>query len=204
MVYNARGTVGAKRKKLSWFGSLNRWILETLGWHLDDDLPAIDKYVVIGGPHTSNWDFVLGLMGMEAIGLKRRWIGKHQLFRWPLGWFFRWLGGMPVDRSASHNFVDQVVEVYRGSEKLALVMAPEGTRSKTDHWKTGFYYIALGAGIPILLGYLDYSRKEGGAGPLFYPTGDIEADFEKIREFYSTKRGLNPWLESDVRLKTGT
>ncbi len=193
--------MGAKRKKLSWFGSLNRWILETLGWRLEDQLPDLDKYLVIGGPHTSNWDFVLGLMGMEAIGLKRRWIGKHQLFRWPLGWFFRWLGGTPVDRSASHNFVDQVVDVYRRSEKLAIVMAPEGTRSKTDHWKTGFYYIALGAGVPILLGYLDYSRKQGGAGPLFHPTGDIEADFAVIREFYSDKRGLHPELESTMQLK---
>ncbi|MBW2260691.1 MAG: lysophospholipid acyltransferase family protein [Deltaproteobacteria bacterium] len=177
--------------------------METLGWRLHDQLPDIDKYLVIGGPHTSNWDFVLGLMCMEAIGLKRVWIGKHQLFRWPHGWFFRWIGGIPVNRSSSHNFVDQVVEIYDRSEKLAFTMAPEATRSKTDHWKTGFYYIARGAGVPILLGYLDYSCKEGGAGPLIHPTGDIEADFETIREFYSTKRGLNPELASNVRLKPG-
>ena len=109
----------------------------------------------------------------------------------------------PIKCVRSHNFVDQVVEVYDGSEKLAIVMAPEGTRAKTDHWKTGFYYIATGAGVPILLGYLDYSCKEGGAGPLLQPTGDIEADFETIREFYSGKRGRNPELESDVRLRPG-
>jgi 1-acyl-sn-glycerol-3-phosphate acyltransferase len=203
MLYNGPETLSRKKHDPTLLQRACRGFLGMIGWTLDDDLPELDKYVIIAAPHTSNWDFVLGMIGMEAIGLPRTWVGKASLFRWPTGWLMRALGGMPVDRSSSHNFVDQVVEIFDGRDELVLTVAPEGTRSRTDHWKTGFYYIALGAKVPIVLGYIDWSRKIGGIGPTLVPTGDIEADFEAIRAFYADKRGLYPDEESEIGLRNG-
>jgi len=166
--------------------------LKIFGWRLEGRLPDVDKMVVIAAPHTSNWDLPVLLSLGFALRAKANWLGKHSLFRRPLGFLFRWMGGIPVYRSASHNMVAQSVETFRNSEKLILAIPPEGTRGKVSHWKTGFYYIALGAEIPISMGFIDYKRKVVGVGPTLYPTGDIEADMELIRNFYATVTAKYP------------
>jgi 1-acyl-sn-glycerol-3-phosphate acyltransferase len=159
-------------------------LLKVFGWRLEGRLPDVDKLVVIAAPHTSNWDLPV-LLGLAfALRAKACWLGKHSLFRWPFGFLSRWMGGIPVYRSASHNMVAQSVEMFRNSDELILTIPPEGTRGKVSHWKTGFYYIALGAETPIAMGFIDYKRKAVGVGPTLYPTGDIEADMEIIRNFY--------------------
>jgi len=159
-------------------------ILKVFGWRLEGRLPDVNKLVVIAAPHTSNWDLPVLLSLAFALKAKACWLGKHTLFRWPYGFLFRWMGGIPVYRSASQNVVAQSVEMFRNSEKLILTIPPEGTRSKVSHWKTGFYYIALGAEGPRARAVIDYKRKASGVGPTLYPTGDIEADMEIIRNFY--------------------
>lgn len=166
--------------------------LKVFGWRLEGRLPDVDKLVVIAAPHTSNWDLPVLLSVAFALRAKACWLGKHTLFRRPFGFLFRWMGGIPVYRSASHNTVAQSVEMFRNSERLILTIPPEGTRGKVSHWKTGFYYIALGAEIPIAMAFIDYKRKASGVGPTVYPTGDIEADMEIIRNFYTNVTAKYP------------
>lgn len=166
--------------------------LKVFGWRLEGRLPDVDKLVVIAAPHTSNWDLPVLLSVAFALRAKACWLGKHSLFRRPFGFLFRWMGGIPVYRSASKNMVAQSVEMFRNSEKLILTIPPEGTRSKVSYWKTGFYYIALGAGTPIAMAFIDYKRKASGVGPTLYPTGNIEADMEIIRNFYATVTAKYP------------
>jgi len=180
---------------------LSMWILISLGWTIRADLPDVKKFVVIAAPHTSNWDFPLGILTAKAIKLKAHWMGKHTLFRWPYGWLFRALGGTPVNREGGYNYIKQMTELFERSEQLALALAPEGTRSKMDHWKTGFHYIARAANVPILMGYLDFGNKQVGVGGLFYPSGDIDADFEIIRQFYASRRGKNPENASLIKVR---
>lgn len=180
---------------VGWPGMLSRlsmWILKTLGWEIQADLPDIKKYVAIAAPHTSNWDFPLGILTAKAINLKVQWMGKHTLFRWPYGWFFRAIGGTPIKRDGGKNYINEMARLFEQSEQLVLALAPEGTRGKTDHWKTGFYYIARAANVPILMAYMDFGHKQAGTGNLFYPGEDIEADFDKIRLFYANRIGKNP------------
>jgi 1-acyl-sn-glycerol-3-phosphate acyltransferase len=178
-----------------------RGILRLLGWTLVSEAPDLPKYVVIGAPHTSNWDFPIGMLGFIALGIKRNLMIKHTLFRPPLGWFMRALGGIPIDRTQRHNFVDQVVAAFKEADELVVALTPEGTRSYTPYWKTGFYYIALGAGVPIALGFADYATRRAGLGPILYPTGDIEADMAIIAEFYSDKTGKRPEKMSPIRVR---
>ena len=166
--------------------------LKVFGWRLEGRLPDVDKLVVIAAPHTSNWDLPVLLSLAFALRVKACWLGKHTLFRRPFGFLFRWMGGIPIYRSASQNMVAQSVEMFRNSEKLILTIPPEGTRSKVSHWKTGFYYIALGAEIPIAMAFIDYKRKASGVGPTLYPTGNIEADMEIIRNFYANVTAKYP------------
>jgi 1-acyl-sn-glycerol-3-phosphate acyltransferase len=166
--------------------------LKVFGWRLEGRLPDVDKLVVIAAPHTSNWDLPVLLSLGFSLRAKACWLGKHSLFRWPFGLMFRWMGGIPVYRSSSHNMVEQTVETFRNSEKLILAIPPEGTRSKVSYWKTGFYYIALGAETPVAMAFIDYKRKASGIGPTLYPTGDIEADMEVIRNFYATVTAKYP------------
>ena len=180
---------------------LSLWILNSLGWTIQADLPDIKKYIVIAAPHTSNWDFPLGIMAAKAIHLKSHWMGKHTLFRWPYGWYFRAIGGTPVHREQGKNYIGQMADLFARSDKLILALAPEGTRSKKDHWKTGFHYIARAANIPVLMAYLDYENKRVGTGGLFYPGDDIEADFNHIRQFYKDKRGKNPENASLIQVR---
>ncbi|MEX1018520.1 MAG: lysophospholipid acyltransferase family protein [Litorilinea sp.] len=182
------------------FAPLWRAILRLLGWRIQLNLPAESKYVVVVAPHTSNWDFIIGILSAWAIGLPNpRWVGKDSLFRPPLGWIMYRIGGVPVDRRRSQNFVEQVAGRFADEEVFLLALAPEGTRRRTDYWRTGFYYIAQAAGVPIVLAYLDFANKVAGTGPVLHPTGDIHADFVTIRAFYSTIQGRHPELQGEIR-----
>ncbi len=180
---------------------ISMWILNVLGWTIQADLPDIKKYVAIAAPHTSNWDFPLGILAAKAIRLKVHWMGKHSLFRWPYGWFFRAIGGTPVHREKGRNYIRQMTDLFEHSEQLVLALAPEGTRSKTDHWKTGFHYIARAANVPIVMCYLDFGNKQVGIGESFIPGDDIEVDFKQIRQFYANRRGKNPEKESLIQAR---
>jgi 1-acyl-sn-glycerol-3-phosphate acyltransferase len=181
--------------------SLAKAILRLKSWKLDITLPPVSKYVLIGAPHTSNWDLFYALLLLHAAHIQPRFIAKHTLFRQPLGTLMRWLGGIPVNRLARHNFVQQVVEAFNRVEELVIAIAPEGTRSLSQYWKSGFYYIAQGAGVPIALGYIDYPRKMVGIGPTIWPTGDIQADFRLIRAFYTGKQGKHRHLQGGITLQ---
>ena len=181
--------------------TVSRFILRLFGWKIAAEFPASSQYIVIFAPHTSNWDFPIGLLAAISVGFWPHWIGKSSLFKPPFGGLMRWLGGIPVDRSARHNFVDQVVAMFKEQPSLVIAMAPEGTRSRTEHWKTGFYHIARGAQVPIVFSYLDFKRKIGAIGPTFMPTGDINADLALIREFYSGIMGRHPERHGEIKLR---
>lgn len=168
---------------------LARLLLRISGWKITGLRPEIKKYVMIAAPHTSNWDFYYGLLMNLYFKNDIYWMGKKQIFRMPFGFIMKWFGGIPVDRSRSNNLVASVVEEFNKSISLVVTVPPEGSRSKVDSWKTGFYYIAKGAGVPILLAFLDYEKKTGGYGQLFFPTGDIEKDMNSIKEFYRNIHG---------------
>ncbi|HVO68217.1 MAG TPA: lysophospholipid acyltransferase family protein [Syntrophales bacterium] len=167
-------------------------VLRIFGWRRSGQLPKIPKFVVIAAPHTSNWDFPIGLAIVFAFKMKMNWLGKDSLFRWPFGSFFKWLGGIPISRSKSGDIVAQMIKTFKIRAKMVMVVAPEGTRKKVKYWKTGFYRIAQGADIPIVMGFIDYVRKMGGFGPTLMPCGDIESDIEKIRAFYDNVTGKIP------------
>jgi 1-acyl-sn-glycerol-3-phosphate acyltransferase len=173
-------------RRLAWV------VLRVFGWRVEGERPPVARCVMIAAPHTSNWDLPMMLTVAFALRVRLCWMGKDVLFRRPAGMLFRWLGGIPVDRRRSTGMVEQAVEAFRASKTLVLVVPPEGTRSEVRRWKTGFYFIASGAGVPIALGFLDYGRKLGGIGPLFTPSGDLEGDMQAIRAFYADKRGKNP------------
>ena len=175
--------------------------LKVLGWQVSYSLPHRDKYVLIGAPPTSNWDFPLGLLAMWALGLRFSWVGKHTLFKGPLGPIMRAIGGIPVDRMGSTGFVKKVIDIFASRDQFVLAMAPEGTRSLTKEWKEGFYRIALAANVPIALCYVDYPRKRVGIDRMLEPSGDIEADFEVLREYYQDKIGKCPEKQGAVRVR---
>jgi 1-acyl-sn-glycerol-3-phosphate acyltransferase len=179
---------------------LARAIMKLIGWQILGEFPDLPKYVLVGAPHTSNWDFPLIMLWMFASGVRFNWIGKDTLFSGPLGPLYYKLGGIPVRRDRHYNFVDQIVDVFNSSERLIIAIAPEGTRGKTTYWKSGFYYMATGAGVPVVLGFIDFSRKQVGIGPTFEPSGDIHADFGELREFYAEKKGLYPQKQGTIRL----
>ncbi len=173
--------------------ALSSFIMRLIGWKVTGRYPhEIKKLVVIAIPHTSNWDFPLGPLSRSVMKAKIKFVGKASLFRAPFGFIFRWFGGIPVDRSKSNNFVDAMVEMYEKYDELAVTLAPEGTRQKVEKLKTGFYYIALKAKIPILLIKFDYGKKEIDFGEVFWPTGDIERDMDYLREYYRGVKGKNP------------
>lgn len=180
--------------------SLARAVLRMLGWRTYGVAPAIPKYVLIGAPHTSNWDFIFALLAKWALDLHFHWIGKDTLFRWPFGGFMRWLGGISVNRRSHNNFIDQMVQQFNARDEFVIVITPEGTRKRTDYWKSGFYYIACGAQVPIVMGFVDYARKTLGIGPAVMPSGDLDADLAPIRSFYADKSGRHPDQKGDVRV----
>lgn len=180
---------------------LSIWFLKLTGWTAEGARPTDARYVLIAAPHTTNWDlpYLLAMAGVFEI--KMCWMGKHALFRWPMGWFLRKLGGVPVLRHKAGNMVDQMAQVLRESDAQALVVPAEGTRGYVPYWKSGFYHIASEAQVPIVMSYLDYSRKCGGFGPAVMPSGDVRADMDEIRDFYADKVGLYPEKFGEVRLK---
>lgn len=173
-------------------------LLKLSGWKTSGHLPRETNYVLIVAPHTSNWDLFYGIILAFALKLDARYIAKKELFRGPFSFVMNWSGAIPVDRSSHHHIVDQMASVLKGTEPFVLALAPEGTRHKKDCWKSGFYHIALKAGVPILLGFIDYASKTGGAGPLIYPTGNMEHDIGVIRSFYQHVRGRYPEKASPV------
>jgi 1-acyl-sn-glycerol-3-phosphate acyltransferase len=166
-----------------WVG---RTVLDALGWDVEGAAPTETKYVIIAAPHTTNWDMPITLGVAWVLGIDASWVAKHTLFRWPFGTFFKSLGGIPIDRRAKNDQVQQLVDMFHNSESMVLVIAPEGTRGTTGYWKSGFYHIARGANVPIALGFLDYARKMGGVGAAFVPGESIEEDVARIRAFYAS------------------
>jgi 1-acyl-sn-glycerol-3-phosphate acyltransferase len=168
--------------------------LKLNGWTVEGALPPeARKSVLIAAPHTSNWDLPYTLMVAFALRLNPYWMGKQSIFRAPFGSVMRWLGGIPVNREQSTNLVAASAQSLQEADgPLQLIVPPEGTRSKTRYWKTGFYYIALGAGVPIVMAYMDYTSKRSGLGPVFVPTGNVEADMAAIKAFYAPFKGRYP------------
>lgn len=162
------------------------------GWKTAGRKPAILRYVIIAAPHTSNWDFIYTLCLAFIFRLNPVIMMKDAWFYGPLGPIFRWLGALAIDRSRANNVVTQSIEKFKQHEELILVVPPSGTRKRVLSWKTGFYHIAHGAGVPIVLGFLDYRRKVGGFGPTFQTTGDMTADMAYILKFYQGISGKHP------------
>jgi len=170
------------------------------GWTFHGEIPQIPKIIVIGAPHTTNWDFVLYLAALNHFRIKATYIGKHTLFRWPFGWFFRMFGGIPVDRSKPGGIVGEVARAFHAADTMILVMAPEGTRSNTPHWKSGFVKIAEGADAPVVVASVDFAKKQLTIGPTISYKNDAEEFMDQVRDFYADKQGLYPEKQGPVRL----
>ncbi|NKF52069.1 acyltransferase [Shewanella sp. WXL01] len=172
--------------------ALSRFILKLMGWRFEGELDADKPCIMAVGPHTSNWDFIIGILGRSALGVRIHFLGKHQLFIPPWGWLFRAMGGSPVDRRKHNNLVDAVAQLYQQHDNYKLALAPEGTRSPVKRWKTGFYHIAVKANIDIIPVGLDFARKTIVLGERFTPTQDIEVDMEQLMTFFRQIKGRHP------------
>ncbi len=185
-----------------------RWVLVTFyrlrGWKATGQAPADRRCVIIAVPHTSNWDFG-NLLGLLAdLDLKAHFMAKTSLFRWPLRRFMFDMGGVMVDRSSRGNYVQAMVDEFKRRKEFMLVIAPEGTRRAVHQWRTGFYHIAREAGVPLVIGMMDYKNKTGGLGPAIMPTGDYKADMARIVEFYKNSNPRNPeWAITDFNVMLG-
>ena len=168
------------------------FILKLFGWNyeLSEEIP--DKSVICVAPHTSNWDFVIGMIFYKSIGGKPHVLMKKEWFFFPLSYLLKSIGIVPVDRKKRTSVSEQMVELFHANTDFQLAIAPEGTRSRNTQWKTGFYYIALNAGVPITLAFIDYAKKEVGVKKIFYPTGDVEKDIEEIKNYYKDVRAKHP------------
>jgi 1-acyl-sn-glycerol-3-phosphate acyltransferase len=165
--------------------------MRVLGWRLEGGFPDLPKFVIIVAPHTSNWDFPVGVAAKLALRLQVTFLGKNTLFRFPLGIIMRALGGMPVDRSASNDLVSGITAEFARREKLVIVVAPEGTRKRVERWKTGFYHIARGANVPVVPVALDWGNRAVRIGAPFFTTGDIARDMAVLQDWYAGIRGRN-------------
>lgn len=173
-------------------------IFSLLGWKIVGKMPVYPKFIIAVAPHTSNWDFPVGLAARSLMRITNaQFLGKSQLFKPPFGWFFRWLGGHPVDRTSSHDMVDQVVKIFDAHDKFILALAPEGTRKKVSKLRTGFYYIAKGAKVPIVPVGFDFEKKAVIVSEPFFPSDNTEADMETLLRFYRSVKGKNPELGLD-------
>ena len=181
-----------------WLGRFYLWLF---GWKLGGQKPPFKKYLILAAPHTSNWDVPVMLSMSYVYGIRVSWIGKHTLFRGPLGPLMRWIGGVPVDRRSRNNAVQQMVDEFDKRDSLALMITPEGTRSRAEYWKSGFYHIATEANVPIVLGLLDFKKRVGGLFEAVIPSGDICADMDRIRAFYTDASGKYPQDFGPVRLR---
>ena len=172
-------------------GAVLLWF-RTSGWTIVGTLPDARKLIIIGAPHTSNWDFPVFLGTVHAAGRRARFIGKRSLFRWPFGGFMRALGGVPVDRGERQDLVSQIVEQIAAHDDFLMIVAAEGTRNRTTRWKTGFYQIAFRAGIPIVCAGPDYPNRHGIFGPIIQPTGDYDRDMAPAFAFFRSLSPLYP------------
>ncbi len=180
---------------------LGKALVRATKWTIDGGVPSAQKLVLIAAPHTSNWDFLHAMSTLYALGLPVRWMGKNSLFRGPMGPVLRALGGIAVERSHHGNMVQTMIDEFAKRPALVLLVPAEGTRSAGKRWRSGFYHIARGAGVPIGLGYLDYPTKRAGIGPLLWPTGNIKDDMAHIRDFYADKVGKYPEQFTPPRLR---
>ncbi len=178
-----------QRRESTFTRHLGRWMMRVWGWRFEGNFPDVPKVVVSVAPHTSNWDFVIGITALWALDIKINFIGKHTLFKGLFGRWLRSLGGIPVDRSAAHGVVAEVVRSFDEAERMVFALAPEGTRQLDKSFKTGFIHIAHNANVPILLAYFDFANKVVGFGPCITTSGDAEADLAKIVAFYRPVRG---------------
>ena len=184
---------------MSWIA---KFILKILGWKVINELPDDKKYMLIAAPHTSNWDFPLGLIVKSSQKIKLKFLGKGALFDSPFGWFFRALGGIPVYRKKKLNMVDQMVQEFNSREQMILAMSPEGTRSYLDYWKSGFYHIAHKSGVPIAMATLDFGNKIVKLSSAFMPSGNIQEDMKIIKAFFENVKGKNPEKQGPIRVKS--
>ena len=173
-------------------GTISRAILGAWGWNIEGEFPPQPKMVAIVAPHTSNWDFIVGILAVFAIGIRVRFLAKHTLFKPPLGWLMRWFGGMPVNRDAPQGLVPQAVEAIDKAERVFLAITPAGTRSSTKPWKSGFYHIAVAARVPIFPVIFDGPKRAIRFLPAFEPSGDYEADLPRLLALYAGVRGIKP------------
>jgi len=163
---------------------ISRWALSRLNWKIEGTLPDHKKFVIIGAFHTSNWDFFVAMAVMFALDLQGSWVAKHTIFRWPLGGFMRACGGHPIDRKQHEGHVQRAIQLFDDNEKFVFAITPEGTRSKVERWKTGFYHIAHGAQVVIVPAYFDYPHRRVGFGTPLVPTGNLDQDIAELQKFY--------------------
>lgn len=180
---------------------LGRTYLRTFGWEEAGERPEASAYVLIAAPHTTNWDLPYMLAISFVFDVPIRWAGKHTLFKFPYGWFMKALGGLPIVRDQRHNRVQQLAALFEAHPNLVLAVPAEGTRGRTEQWKSGFYHIAREADVPIVCAFLDYRDKRGGFGPTIHPSGDLKRDMDLIRAFYEGKVGKYPENFGPVRLR---
>lgn len=177
------------------------FLLRRAGWTISGAVPAAPRYVLVASPHSSNWDTAVMLLFAAHFGIGLRWVGKRESFRGPLGPLLRRLGGIPIERAGGRGVVASTAEVFRDGAPLALAIAPDGTRSARDYWRSGFYHIARAADVPLVLSFLDWGARRAGIGPTLTLTGDIAADMDHIRTFYAGMVGRYPEQTSRVRLR---
>lgn len=176
-------------------------VLRLCGWQVKGVVPDLDQCVVIAVPHTSNWDFIWMKLMAWSLGWEINWLGKHTLFTGIGGGVMRWWGGVPVDRRSKQDLVSQIVERFDRGEKLMLAIPAEGTRNYSDTWRSGFYHIARGASVPVVLSFLDYGTRSGGIGPTITASDNMSADMEKIRAFYTGMEGKFPEFSGPMFLR---
>lgn len=183
-----------------------RLLLRLAGWRIAGELPPCPKFVVIVAPHTSNWDFALGILGMFATDVRASWLGKHTIFRFPVAPVLRWLGGEPIDRSAAHGTVGVAIEHFRTRSQWVLGLSPEGTRRRVERWKTGFYRIALGAGVPIVPVALDYRRRVLSIERPVTPGPDEAVEVAQLRALFTKEMAKYPekFAEGSGELPSGS
>ena len=171
--------------------AFGRLLLRVMGWRVDGEVPDLPKFVIAVAPHTSNWDFVVGAATMFALDLRLSFIGKHTLFRWPVAGVLRWMGGIPVDRGASHGLVGETVKAFASVDGRILAIAPQGTRKRGARFRSGFLHIARGANVPVVLASLDYPARCLRLGPAFMPGEDVDAELARVEAFFAKVTGKN-------------
>ncbi len=178
------------RSRLSrWLG---RSVLKIMGWRVEGSIPDLKRFILIGAPHTSNWDFVLAMAAILGLNLRMRWMAKHTIFKPGVVWFMEWLGGIPTDRTNPKTIVDNVARIAKREKGVIIGLTPEGTRKKVEKWKTGFLRIAKALDCPILMVGLNFPGKIIFIGDLFHPSGDNDSDLVAIKEYYGQFQGRHP------------